>query len=278
MMNNEKVKVFLKKYIEAIPSFFYYIAWLFGMISFLILIYLSLIQNDISKYISALAILLSAFLAALSVVRSIRHSKITESKNILARQKTNLTFLDFILLDIYRQICFINSESKHILVRHKKLHKTTNDTTAVFKNNIDNTSSIRARILELEKEKADILNNANSYVVHTLKDRNQLLAKRRIQIEDKEILYSLDGGQRICLFEISGLMLSLEHAFSHINNSNHGIIVLDGYINSTEKLFENMQYWIKLLKDDIQKQFPDLRILSIDEFNERKTADSKNDE
>lgn len=231
------------------------IVWLLAIGAFISLIVFMYLEQNISKYISALAILLSAFLAALSVLKSIQNSKQSENNTALSKKKINLIYIDFVLLDIYRQIDFIKNEISHLNTRYESLTKKT------APHKIQET-----QCKYVEKEVNNIVNIASEYFIDTLNDRNIQLVKRRVTLEDKEILYSLDEGQRICLFEICGHLLTSEQLFSHVKNSKDGKI-LSKYVNSLDTLFEQLIYWITILKDDIQKEFPDFRVQSIEEYN-----------
>ena len=102
-------------------NFLYFLLWVLA-IGFFLAIGYNIINHEIElTSISALAILISAFLASLSVLKSINFSDETNKTSNLNKKNTNIVFLDFILLDIYRQIIFIQNEFLHLAKRHKKL-------------------------------------------------------------------------------------------------------------------------------------------------------------
>lgn len=262
------MKKFINKLVEIFPIIFYYIVWCLGIITFLSISYIMLNERDIAKYISPLGILLSAFLAALSVIKSIDNTKKMNKESKISQKNINILHLDFILLDIYRQIKFMKLEIPHLLEKHessinqyKKDKKINIEAIQDVENNF-----VLKHIRRLESEKKDLINKLNEYIVKTLIDRVSQLSHRKIQLEDKEVLNALDEGQRIILFEISGNLVNLEQLLSHLKNyQSSKLFVFNEQICS---LFDSIIKWIEFLKNDLNKNNPNSRILSINEYEE----------
>ena len=214
----------------------YTLLWIVGISLFVYFIF----SDKRMDYISAIAILLSAFLASLSVLKSINHSNKINNQNLLHNKHTNIIHLDFLLLDLYRQIKLVKNEFEHISERHIQLHAKTN-------------------VCKISK------NDADEYLLNMLTDRKEQLLKRLSQIEDKEILYALDEGQRIILLKISNYILLLEEYFNHIENSNN-VNVFNSFVQDNSELFTKILKLIEILKQDIEKEYSDLTILLLEKY------------
>lgn len=227
-----------------ILNIFYFLLWILA-IAFFIYISKSILDNKIDlSSISALAILLSAFLASLSVLKSINFSNQTTIETNLNKKNTNLVFFDFVLLDIYRQITFIKNEFLHLSQRHSKL-------------------------LEKKHENCSIVDEANSYLINLIVSRKNQLLNRLKQLEDREILFSLDEGQRIIVFKISNDISTINELLDHIIHSKN-VKVFNSFIEENQALFDHLLNLIEVIKKDFEVNYSDLRILSIKEFKNEK--------
>ncbi len=229
---------------KIIVNIFYILLWALA-IYFFILISKNILENKIDlSSISALAILISALLASLSVLKSINFSNQTNIENNLKRKHTDLIFLDFVLLDIYRQITFVKNEFLHLSKRHSKL-------------------------LDSKHENCPIVYEADSYLVNLIISRKNQLLNRLKQLEDREILFSLDEGQRIMVFNISNDISTIEIFLDHIIHSKN-LSVFNSFIEENQKLFDHLLNLIAVLKKDLETDYSDLRILSIEELKNEK--------
>lgn len=233
----------MKKIFEKLPSFFYPIVWILAIGAFTILIVFMCIERDIAKYISALAILLSAFLASLSVLKSIQNSKLSEANSALSKKKTNLIYIDFILLDIYRQIEYLQFELKPMYEQYKNMKEQTQNRV--------------------------IIKHHSEYLSDIINDRSKQLEERRIQIEDKEILYSLSKEQRINVIHLLMNLVRFEQQLDHIKNSKNPeslyklLLHIDDFFNPVLEL-------IKLIKEYIHNENEGLDVLSVDDYIQAK--------
>lgn len=261
------MKKFISKLVGIFPTFLYYSIWCLGIITFLSISYLMFYEKDIAKYISPLGILLSAFLAALSVIKSIDNTKKMNQESKISQKNISILHLDFILLDIYRQIKFMKLEIPHLLGKHEESmnqYKKDKEKNVEIIKSIENALALK-HIRRLENEKKELINKLNEYIVKTLIDRVSQLSHRKIQLEDKEVLHALDEGQRIILFEICGNLVYLEQLLSHLKNYQSNKTLLT-FHEKIYLLFDSIVKWIEFLKNDLNKNNPDLRILSIAEY------------
>lgn len=240
----------MNKIIEKLPSFFYPIVWLLAIGAFTALIVFMYLDHDISKYISALAILLSAFLAALSVLKSIQSSKLSEANSALSKKKTNLIYIDFILLDIYRQIEYLQFELKPMYDQYENVKEQTQNKLTI--------------------------KHYSEYLSDIIGDRSKQLEERRIQIEDKEILYSLSKEQRINVIHLCMNLVRFEQQLDHIKNSKNPeslyrlLLHIDDFFNTILEM-------IKRIKKYIHSENKDLEILSVDDYLQAKNKNTAND-
>lgn len=275
------MKRFINQLVGIFPIFLYYIIWCLGIITFFGISYLMFYERNIAKYISPLGILLSAFLAALSVIKSIDNTKKMNQESKISQKNINILHIDFILLDIYRQIKFMKLEISHMLERHEESinqYKKDKEKNIEITQSIENTLILK-HIRRLESEKQALHNKLNEYIVKTLIDRVSQLSHRKIQLEDREVLHALDEGQRIVLFEICGNLVYLEQLLSHLKNYQSNKTLLT-FHEKIYLLFGSIVKWIEFLKNDLNKNNPDLRILSIKEYEEMilRTEEKKNKE
>lgn len=239
----------MKKLFEKLPSFFYPIVWLLAIGAFITLIVFMYIERDIAKYISALAILLSAFLAALSVLKSIQNSKLSEANSALSKKKTNLIYIDFILLDIYRQIEYLQFELKPMYDKYKNLKEET--------------------------QNKFIIKHYSEYLSDIIRDRSKQLEVRRTEIEDKEILYSLSKEQRINVIHLCMNLVRFEQQLDHIRNSKNPeslyrlLLHIDDFFNPILDM-------IKQIKEYIHADNEGLEILSVDDYLKAKNKKTEN--
>lgn len=131
---------------------------------------------------------------------------------------------------------------------------------------INTISTIRRDKSTLKNKKIITTDQVYDFFIKTLIERNTFLTNRKIQIEDKEILSILDEGQRICLFEISVNLGLIDSSLSHLKSS-YDANLMSKHIETSKSIFEVINHLIKIFKDDIQKEYPELCILSMDDYN-----------
>lgn len=226
-------------------NFLYFLLWLLAIGFFMVIGY-NIINHEIElTSISALAILISAFLASLSVLKSINFSDETNKISNLNKKNTNIVFLDFILLDIYRQIIFIQNEFLHLAKRHEKL-------------------------IQNRQPNCQVVDDADEYILNLVLSRKTQLINRVKQLEDKDILYSLDEGQRIVILKISNDIYTITDFFDHIIYSKN-TKVFNSFLTDNQEIFSRVLKLIEVLKNDFEKEYPNIQILSTEEFlNEHK--------
>lgn len=243
----------LKKLVDYIYLFF----WFTGLISFIMLVYKILTTSDNSLFLGAFAILISAFLASLSMIKSINNAKEIEKKKIDSDKETLILHLEYILLDLLDKTQQFQRDFPKFVDRTLKLQKDSNI----------NTFSDDDSIVTLQEDIKNTIKSANNFFIGTMVERKRQFSQRKIELENPNIYKYLEDGNRMLLIYIC-LKISELEMFLDLLEKSQVIAIVESMKQTIDNLCSSLIELIKLQKTDLEKNHPTQSLFTIEEYEE----------
>lgn len=221
----------------------YWFFWAIGILVFSILIYRVVAIEDNSLYISAVAILISAFLASLSMIKSIQNSKLIEDNKIQKEKGTLLLRFEYLLIVLLHQINGFNSQFPTFINRVVKLNKK-------------------------DVHCNEYLSLPNDFFFSTLIETNNQFSSIRKELESQDLYKYIESGNRMLLVELCIKLSEFESLLNLIIHSKStSESILDNFNKNIKKLTSSINQLIELQKLDIEKNHPSESLYTMDEYS-----------
>ncbi|MDY0124326.1 hypothetical protein [Sulfurimonas sp.] len=239
----------MDRFINLLYIFF----WTIAFLVFIILSYKIYTIKDNSLYISAFAILISAFLASLSMIKSIRNSQLVEKNKTEKEKETIILHFEYLLILLLHKTKKFNEEfSTHI----KRVA------------NINNQQEVTC-----QKK----LNLSNDFFFLTLIETKKQFNDIRRQLENQDLYKYIKSGNRMILVESCLKISELEMFISMlINSKSTSELLLKDFEKIINTLTSNINSLIKVQKLDIEKNHPSESLYTLTEYGDYKGTKKSN--
>lgn len=230
----------MDKFINTLYTFF----WAIGFIVFTFLSYKIYTIEHNSLYISAIAILISAFLASLSMIKSIRNSQLIEKAKIEQEKETLILHFEYLLISLFHKTKKFNEEFPTFIKRVAKINNIQKDTCE------------------------NILTLSNDFFFMTLMETKKQFNDIRKELEKQELYKYIGSGNRMILVE-SCLKISEFEAYLGmiINSKLTSELLLKNFQPIIESITNSINSLVEIQKLDLEKEHPSESLYTLDEYN-----------
>ncbi len=214
--------------------------WLLGLI---VLVYLAdkiyVFDNNV-YYISAFAILISAFLASLSMMKSINITINNENSKIHDEEKNLILHLEYILLIL---LDYLTRFEKTVNLHIKRMSENNKNT----------------HIKDLKKD----------FFMNELISSKETFEDIRNKLENPRFYNFIESGNRMLLVRICILIYDIERSLNLlINSQNIEKEILETFNTTIEKNVKALKGYAKTQKSDLEKNQKFESLYTLEEFGD----------
>lgn len=230
----------MDKFINTLYMFF----WAIGFFIFIVLSYKIYTLENNSLYISAVAILISAFLASLSMIKSIRNSQLIEKTKVELEKETIILHLEYLLIFSF----------------HKT--KKLNEEFPTFSKRVSNINNQHKDFCENK------LIQSNDFFFLTLIETKKQFHEIRRELENQDLYKYIGSGNRMILVELCIRISELEKYLDMIINSKlTSELLLKDFQLIIDSITNSITSLVEIQKLDLEKEHPSESLYTLDEYN-----------
>ncbi len=219
------------------------IFWIIGIYIFATLIYKSTLTNDNALYISAIAILISSFLASLSMIKSIHNSKLIEKSKIEKEKEVLILHFEYLLLSSLDKINTFNTRFQSDLKRMKSPNCGNDEVQKVY----------------------------NNYFISNIIESSTQLNNIKKELENPDLYKYIEDGNRLLLVHICMELANFEQILNALKTTQEhlSLTLIDKVNPDINMITKKIISLIKIQKENLEENHPSESLCTIDEYEEQ---------